>query len=307
MANNYYNRVGDFVPGTRVRSGNVDAELDAVAVGFDLLPTAADALTTGKATFAGVSAGTGDAYTVSMPDTRLSNANGDEVVFFADRTNTGVATLNVDSLGPISMVRTDGVVLAAGDIQLGVLYVARYDLANTRFQLTSPSASFLAAAAASAAASAASAAASSTSAGDSAASAAASLVSENIAAEWAANVVDNDISTSPGQFSSLHWASGSSAWAIQAEDSAIVANFGGDGATTFSALHWAAKAEASAADVTQVTGTGTDLPSAPGTSNANLPWRNRAHQAHRMRICPGGTSTTSTGPRLDLTRVARST
>jgi len=293
MANNYYNRVGDFVPGTRVRSGNVDAELDAVAVGFDLLPTAADALTTGKATFAGVSAGTGDAYTVSMPDTRLSNANGDEVVFFADRTNTGVATLNVDSLGPISMVRTDGVVLAAGDIQLGVLYVARYDLANTRFQLTSPSASFLAAAAASAAASAASAAASSTSAGDSAASAAASLVSENIAAEWAANVVDN--ATYPPPQASFPLCTGRVAHQpglYRPRTARSLPILVGMGPPPFQ----------------HFTGRPKQRRLRPMSPRSPAPAQTcRAHQAHRMRICPGGTSTTSTGPRLDLTRVARST
>jgi hypothetical protein len=230
----------------------VDAELDAVVTGFDLLPSSGSAITTGKATFAGVSAGAVNAYEVTMPDTRLANVDGDEVVFFADKTNTGAPTLNVDTLGAVSMVQADGNALVADDILIGIAYTVRYDGANTRFQLVGPSGSFLVAAAASAAASAASASAASTSetnAGTSETNAGVSetnaLASENVAAEWAVNVVDDDVSTSPGEFSSLHWASGAEAWATQAEDSAIVTNFGGDGVTTFSAFHWAQKSAAS--------------------------------------------------------------
>lgn len=267
MANNYYNFTDTFVPGARARSGDVDREYGAIETAFDLLPSSNVALTSGKATWAGTSAGAGNLYNLTMADTRTVNNTGDEVVFIADKTNTAATTLDVDGIGALALVRADGSAMVANDIQSGLIYVARYDIANTRWQLIGPSASYLTDAAASAAAAAVSAAAALVSEGN-------ALTSEGLAAEWASNAVDDDVTGSGGLFSALHWASGAQEWATRAEDSLIPTNFGGDGATDFSAFHWAQKAQLAAADTTQVTGTGMDLPSAPGTSDANLPWRN---------------------------------
>lgn len=300
MPNDYYNRITDFQPGNRARSGEVDAELNAVAAGFDKLPDEAD-LVAGNLAFAGVSAGAGNLYTLTMPQTRLTNINGSEVIFIADKTNTGAVTIQVDAIGAVSAVRGDGNAMTAGDIVSGLIYVFRYDSTNTRFQLHGASQSYLTDVTASAAAAA-------TSASNAATSETNAATSESLAQEWADKAIDSAITGNPGlysarhwadggaqawaqravdsaiptsfggdgatDYSARHWAQGAEEWAQRAEDSLVPTSFGGDGATQYSAFHWAQKALGAAADVTQVSGTGTDLPSAPGTSNANLPWRN---------------------------------
>lgn len=228
VTNPYYEFAPEFLPGTKARSEEVNLQYQAIQNAFDLLPGgAADALTTGTATFAPES-GTGNAYVVTMPDTRTNEQDGDEVIFFATHTNTGASTLEVDGLGAKSIVRADGTAVVSGDLVNGLLYVLRYDATNTRYQLVGPSTSYLSQA--------------QTAATNASASAAAALVSQNLAQEWAANPIDDDISTNPGEYSSLHWANASEAWAINAEDVAIGTTFGGDGATTYSAYHWAQKA-----------------------------------------------------------------
>lgn len=235
VTNPYYEFNPTFTPGTKARSDAVNLQYQALQNAFDLLPGDADAITTGTSTFAPES-GSGNAYVVTMPDTRTTEADGDEVIFFATHTNTLAATLDVDGLGAHAIVRADGVALTADDIVSGILYVVRYDVSNTRYQLIGPSTSYLTDAAASVSAAAASAVASD-------ASATASAGSASLAQEWATNVIDDDITGFPGQYSALHWADGASqAWAIQAEDSTIQTSFGGDGATTYSAFHWAQKA-----------------------------------------------------------------
>lgn len=223
VTNPYYEFTPEFIPGTKARSEEVNIQFQAIQNAFDFLPGSSDAITTGTATFAPES-GSGNAYVVTMPDTRTTEQDGDEVIFFATHTNTGAATLEVDGLGAKSIVRADGNALTANDIQSGLLYVMRYDASNTRYQLVGPSTSYLTDAAASAAAA--------------AASAAAALVSEGLANEWAVNPVNTAISTNPGEYSSLHWAAGAKAWATDPRDSAVAANFGG-GAGQYSALHWA--------------------------------------------------------------------
>ena len=134
MANNYYTFTPSFVPGAKVRANEVNVQYQALETAFDNLPTAADSLTTGKATFAPES-GTGNAFVVTMPDTRTSNADGDEIIFFASHGNTGAVTLNVDAIGAVSMVDRSGAALISGDIVSGILYVATYDSSNSRFVL----------------------------------------------------------------------------------------------------------------------------------------------------------------------------
>ena len=264
MPNSYYNFGTTFSPGSKVRSDQVNTQYQALETAFDQLPADSTSLVLGTTTFCGTSAGAGNAYTVTPPNSRASDASGDEVVFIADKTNTGAVTLNVDGNGAQSLVSAEGSALVAGDITSGITYVARYDLANTRWQLITISAGALSvyvdAAAASASAAAASAVTSASEADDSAASAvtsaaeasasgvsaAAALVSEGLAQEWADNAIDAAVTGNPGLYSARHWADGAAqAWATQAEDSAIQTSFGGDGATTFSAFHWAQKAAAS--------------------------------------------------------------
>ena len=115
MPNSYYNFTPAFVPGTKVRSDAVNTQYAALETAFDLLPSDVDALTTGTATFAPES-GAGNAYVVTMPNTRTSEQDGDEIVFFASHANTGAATIDVDSLGAKAIVNHEGSALIADDI-----------------------------------------------------------------------------------------------------------------------------------------------------------------------------------------------
>lgn len=206
VTNPYYEFTPTFAPGTKARSEAVNTQFQALQTAFDFMPAGNDSITTGTATFA-PETGSVNAYVVTMPDTRTTEQDGDEVIFFATHANTGAATLNVDTLGAKAFVRADGSALVANDLQNGLLYVARYDATNTRYQLVGPSASYLTAASASATA----AAASQVAAAASQVSAAADAV---IAQEWAANPEDDDITSSPGSFSALHWAAKAAASAI---------------------------------------------------------------------------------------------
>lgn len=138
MPNSYYNVSTTFIPGTKVRSDQVNIEYQALEAAFDLLPTSTASLTLNTATFGGVTGGSGDNYTLTMPDTRTSYTDGEEIVFIADRVNTGAATMNVDGVGVVPLVRFDGSALPAGDVQSGLIHVARYDNVNSRFQMLSP-------------------------------------------------------------------------------------------------------------------------------------------------------------------------
>jgi len=137
MANTYYNFGGPFIPNTKVRSGQVNPEFEGVESGFDLLPSASDALTRGVVELGiDVQGGTVNEYDVGMPDTRLTNQEGDLVVFRATHTNDGAVVINVDTIGDIAAVEFDGSVFAGGEIVTGRVYEFRYDNANTQFVLS---------------------------------------------------------------------------------------------------------------------------------------------------------------------------
>lgn len=134
VTNPYYEFTPVFVAGSKVRADAVNDQFTALQNAFDNLPgDSADAVIKGSVTFAGASTGTGNAYEVTMPDTRTTNADGDVVVFEADKTNTGAATLKVDSIGAVALVDWDGTALTGGEIVTGRYYQARYDVTNTRF------------------------------------------------------------------------------------------------------------------------------------------------------------------------------
>jgi len=223
MANNYYTFTPEFVPGQKVRSDDVNTQLSSIEVGFDQLPGDTSAITRGVSTL-GTESGTGNTYTITMDDTRTSYQEGDRVSFRATHTNTGAATINVDTLGSKALRRSDNEPLVAGDIESGLFYEAVYAATANVFQLQTPAAGFLADA----------------------------DLRVGWSEEWANSAINTLVSTDAGgngvdEYSARHWADGAAqAWAINAEDSAIGTTFGGDGATTYSALHWAAKSSASA-------------------------------------------------------------
>lgn len=81
-------------------------------------------------------AGSSNAYTLASPNQTISAYyDGLTLLFEANHTNTGAATLNVNSLGAKSIVRPDGN-LYAGDITSGGRYMVSYD--GNNLQLIGP-------------------------------------------------------------------------------------------------------------------------------------------------------------------------
>lgn len=251
MANNYYNFTPSFVPGTKVRSDEMNTQLAGIEAAFDNLPSDITALTRGVQIL-GVESGSGNAYVVTMPDTRTSYQEGDRVIFKSTHGNTGAATINIDSVGVVALVGSGGVAVVSGDLPSGTYFEAIYIASGNHFQLTGPTAGLI------------------------------SALNDRVswATEWAIAVEDTPVTVDAGgdgstTFSALHWAAKgatsasnaatsetnaatsetnsalnvgyASEWAITVEDTPVSVDAGGDGATTFSALHWAAKAAASAA------------------------------------------------------------
>ncbi len=279
MSNVYYHFTNTFVPGTKVRSDDMNNELDGITAGFDQLPSDPASINRGT-TYVGTESGSGNAFVVARVNVQTSYSNGDHVGFFSTHTNTGSGTLEVDGLGGVALVAPDGSALVASDMSDGVYYEAVFDTANNRWQLMTPMAGTL--------------------------TEADKRVSW--ATEWATNAEDTLISTAAGgdgatDYSSLHWSAKSSGFATNSSNSAGAANTSAGNAATsetnasdwasktgalvlatdysakeyaigtfvpagsamqwadevedtevttgkYSALHWAAKAEASAASVT---------------------------------------------------------
>ncbi len=77
--------------------------------------------------------GNSTAYTASCASTLSAYATKQTLFWFADVANTTpTPTLNIDTLGAVTMVRQDGSSLAVNDIKGGALYRIWYDGANTR-------------------------------------------------------------------------------------------------------------------------------------------------------------------------------
>jgi len=85
-----------------------------------------------------VTTGSAGAYVFSAAQTLTSLAAGDTFKFEANHSNTGAASLNVDSIGAVAIVRQNGSALVGGEIVSGGVYEVVHD--GTNFQLMSPSA-----------------------------------------------------------------------------------------------------------------------------------------------------------------------
>jgi hypothetical protein len=94
-------------------------------------------LQAGATTIATVS-GT-DTLTGTLSPAPTTYAAGNLFSFVAANTNTGAATINLNSLGAKSITKLGSTALAAGDILSGQVHLIEYD--GTRFQLLNPSAS----------------------------------------------------------------------------------------------------------------------------------------------------------------------
>jgi hypothetical protein len=83
-----------------------------------------------------------DTYVGTLSPAIAAYATGNLFSFVAPNTNTGAATINLNSLGAKSITKLGSTALAAGDIVSGRVYQIEYD--GTRFQLLNPSASSVA-------------------------------------------------------------------------------------------------------------------------------------------------------------------
>jgi hypothetical protein len=83
-------------------------------------------------------AGANDTYAVTLSPAPTAYTTGMVVRFKANTVNTGAATLNVNSLGATSVLRTDGSALADGDIAANQIVEVIYD--GTNFRMVSPTA-----------------------------------------------------------------------------------------------------------------------------------------------------------------------
>jgi hypothetical protein len=83
-----------------------------------------------------------DTYVGTLSPAIAAYATGNLFSFVAPNTNTGAATINLNSLGTKNITKLGSTALAAGDIVSGRVYQIEYD--GTRFQLLNPSASTVA-------------------------------------------------------------------------------------------------------------------------------------------------------------------
>lgn len=85
-----------------------------------------------------VTTGSADAYVAATPALAAYTA-GNMIVFKANFTNTGAATLNVNGLGAIAIKKNDGATaLSANDIISGQIVEVRYEATTGFFQMISP-------------------------------------------------------------------------------------------------------------------------------------------------------------------------
>lgn len=149
MTNEYFNHdTNRFVPGSTTRAGSVNDRFDAVALGFEELPPP-DTLKAGTFNY-GVDDTHTNNYEIQTPVMFGSYADGMEIKAKIAHGNTGMATINVDSLGAVEIQRTDRTVLANGDIADNSILVLQYDADANVFLIISALSSIVDAAATSA-------------------------------------------------------------------------------------------------------------------------------------------------------------
>jgi hypothetical protein len=134
MANDFFNFITRLTKHTLARAEAVNALFDAIAAGFDKFPTERQ-LKDGKTIFT-TTGGAANAYTVTRPHAATSYSDGLLVTAKIHSANTGAATINVDGLGVVSILRMDGSALQAGDLPLNAVLDLRYS--GTAFRLMAP-------------------------------------------------------------------------------------------------------------------------------------------------------------------------
>lgn len=81
-----------------------------------------------------VSAGSGNTYTLTTNTTHALITDSGLLVFRADKTNTGAATMNVDARGA-KAIESNNAALVSGDIVAGVTYIMAYNSAADTYDI----------------------------------------------------------------------------------------------------------------------------------------------------------------------------
>ena len=128
MANPFYNYDGQVVVGTLARAEQIAVELTQVAAGFNGL------------TVQGVDSGVANAYvvTVTSGGPSAAYADGGIVEFKASASNTGACTINVNSVGVVSLTNFQGQSLAGGAIIAGTWYRIMYNSTFSCYTVIAP-------------------------------------------------------------------------------------------------------------------------------------------------------------------------
>lgn len=137
----------DGPPGTKITAQFLNAlqeEIMAVIEGAGISPSA-DNLTqlkqavTGYANSSslryGIDIGVVNAYVVDLNPAISAYADGFAMTFRPINSNTGAATINVNSVGIKSIVNMAGAALSAGDIRVGAIHLITYNSSSGNFQL----------------------------------------------------------------------------------------------------------------------------------------------------------------------------
>jgi hypothetical protein len=127
-----FNAPSTVAAATLARSSSINDLEAATAAGFGLLPDET-LLKQGKVTYA-VDTGAANAYVVSLPVSPAAYADGLTLSFRAIYSNTGASTINVNSLGAVSILRNDGSALQANDILAGQIVTLNYSTVTGAFQ-----------------------------------------------------------------------------------------------------------------------------------------------------------------------------
>lgn len=135
MTNNYYDASVKVARASQSRTSEENASREAIAAGFDKLPEPED-LQYNMLAYAATT-GSSNTYAMTLSSPATSYVTGMGVRAQINHTNTGAATLNVDSLGARSIKRYDGSDVEASDLTQGDIHEFIYD--GTYFCLVSPS------------------------------------------------------------------------------------------------------------------------------------------------------------------------
>lgn len=230
MSNEYYEPQPDVAPGTKARSGDLNALDNGVAAAFDKLPAPA-ALASGTVNYALDSGSVANGYVVALPKI-TAYTDGLSVKINTTRANTGAATLNINGIGAIAIKRLDGTDLQADDIQANAPVALTYVEATNRFMMPNLVASQIKQAATSAT----NAAASATQAANSAQAAANSATAaQNAAGTAAANTASQLLQMTQDDVDAAN-ASASTASTKAGEAAASAASIARDGANGVAGL-----------------------------------------------------------------------